>query len=174
MSGYLPAGCGWVVLETQSHKGEEVGRGYHTHHWRWRQSLKSLLRCLRLVFIGVVSSEFIAGISPFLNKTRQTGLMAYLTFLYTSVVTELPVMAGVSMWFACICGIFLIMVPIWALPEDVKKERPLNRKWQRSSRISLLAMLWPWLHVDSSICFTVRRPGSLSWVYWWWRSPICT
>lgn len=80
MSGYLPAGCGWVVLETQSHKGGEVGWGYHIHHCRWRQSLKSLLRCLRLVFIGVVSSEFIAGISPFLNKTRQRGLMAYLTF----------------------------------------------------------------------------------------------
>lgn len=60
---------------------ESQGKGsYHIYHWRWRQSLKSLLRCLRLVFTGLVSSEFRAAISPFLNKTRQQGLMASLTF----------------------------------------------------------------------------------------------
>lgn len=60
---------------------ESQGRGgYHIHHWRWRQSLKSLLRCLRLVFIGLASSEFGAGIGPFLNKTRQRGLVASLAF----------------------------------------------------------------------------------------------
>lgn len=77
MSGCLPAGWGWVVLETQSHKGRG---GYHIHHWRWRQSLKSLLGCLRLVVIGLVSSEFRAGISPFLKKNRPRGLVASLTF----------------------------------------------------------------------------------------------
>lgn len=48
---------------------ESQGRGgYHIH--RSRQSFKAFLRCLRLVFIGLVSSELGAGINTFLNKTR--------------------------------------------------------------------------------------------------------
>lgn len=66
------------------------------------------------------------------------------------------------------------MVAIWALTEDVRKGRPLNRKWQKSSRISVLTMLLSWLHSHSSICFALTRPVSLSWVCWWWHSPICT
>lgn len=81
---------------------------------------------------------------------------------------------------ACFCGVpvsvgcFSLMVPIWALPEDVRRGRPLDRKWQKSSRTSLVTMLLSWLHSHSFVCFTVRRPVSLSWVCWWWCSPICT
>lgn len=58
---------------------ESQGRGgYHIHHSR--QSLKALLRCLRLVFVGLVSSEFRAGISTFLNKSGQKGLVAFAFF----------------------------------------------------------------------------------------------
>lgn len=70
----------WLGLGCFRNSESQGREGYHIHQWRWRQFLKSLLRCLRLVFIGIASSEFRAGTGPFLNKTRQRGLVASLTF----------------------------------------------------------------------------------------------
>lgn len=57
-------------------------KGYHIYHWQWSQSLKSSLRCLRLVFTGLGFSEFRAGISPLLNKTGKRGSLPLYLFLY--------------------------------------------------------------------------------------------